>query len=206
MPTSHKADATIERIVAAATLEFASHGIAGARIDRLAKAARTSKERVYAHFRGKEALYRHVAGRELAAMADAVDLDPRDLPDYAGRLHDHALKHPERHRLMLWGQLELAADAASGDDPIQESLRRKLDKLREAQKVGDLDADWAAEDVLVFVTQLATSWAGQPHLVPAGAEQHTFMDGRRAAIVTAVQRLFPSQTAGTGPAIHAPAG
>jgi Tetracyclin repressor-like, C-terminal domain len=34
-------------------------------------------------------------------------MDPTDLPGYAGRVHDYFTRHPERQRLMLWGQLEL---------------------------------------------------------------------------------------------------
>lgn len=178
--------------MAAATAEFARHGIAGARVDRIAKAARTSKERVYAYFPNKEALYRFVAGRELAAMADAVQLDPTDLPGYAGRVHDDAVRHPERHRLMMWGQLELTAGEAPPDDPVQESLRRKIELLRKAQDAGHLDPAWEPEDVLVFVSQLATSWASQTHLAPKGEERDAFLAARRAAIVAAVGRLFPA--------------
>lgn len=185
-------DTTSDRIVSAATAEFARHGIAGARVERIAKEARTSKERVYAYFRGKEALYRFVAGRELAAMAEAVPLDPADLPGYAGRMHDHAVEHPERHRLMMWGQLELAAGQAPADDPVQESLRRKVEQLREAQHDGRLDSAWEPEDVLVFVSQLALSWAGQGDLVPTGEERDAFLSARRVAIVAAVQQLFPA--------------
>jgi len=38
------------------------------------------------------------------------------------------------------------------------------------------------------------AWAAQPDLVPAGDddERDTFMAARRAAIVTAIQRLFPT--------------
>ncbi|WP_373310185.1 helix-turn-helix domain-containing protein, partial [Streptomyces purpurascens] len=43
-------------MLAAAMEEFAGHGIAGARVDRIAKLAKTSKERVYAYFRSKDAL------------------------------------------------------------------------------------------------------------------------------------------------------
>ena len=38
----------------------------GARIDRIAKAAAASKERLYAHFTDKEALFRSVAGADMA--------------------------------------------------------------------------------------------------------------------------------------------
>ncbi|MFF4274177.1 TetR family transcriptional regulator [Streptomyces sp. NPDC001536] len=191
-PRTSTTDTTIDRIIAAATTEFAGHGIAGARVERIAKAARTSKERVYAHFRGKEALYRFVAGRELAAMAEAVPMDATDLPGYAGRLHDHAARHPERHRLMMWGQLELPAGEPAADDPFQESLRHKIEQLRKAQDAGHLDPAWDPEDILVFVSQLALSWVSQTSLAPADEERDAFLASRRAAIVAAVQRLFPA--------------
>lgn len=210
-------DATSDRIVAAATAEFARYGIAGARVERIAKAARTGKERVYAYFPSKEALYRFVAGRELAAMAEAVPLDPTDLPAYAGRMHDHATHHPERHRLMMWGQLELPTEQTPPDDPLQDSLRRKIEQLRKAQDAGHLDPAWEPEDILVFVSQLATSWASQTHLAPVGEERDAFMAARRAAVVAAVQRLFPATVSDTAaiaasrrswcrPGWHAPAG
>ncbi|MFF4835300.1 TetR family transcriptional regulator [Streptomyces sp. NPDC001315] len=201
-PRTSTTDTTIDRIIAAATTEFAGHGIAGARVERIAKAARTSKERVYAHFRGKEALYRFVAGRELAGMAEAVPMDATDLPGYAGRLHDHAARHPERHRLMMWGQLELPAGVPAADDPFQESLRHKIEQLRKAQDAGHLDPAWEPEDILVFVSQLALSWVSQASLAPADEERDAFLASRRAAIVAAVQRLFPA-AGDTGPATAA---
>ena len=189
---SNITDATRDRIITAATAEFARHGIAGARVERIAKAARTSKERVYAYFRSKEELYRFVAAQELAAMAEVVRLDPTDLPGYAGRVHDHAIQHPERHRLMMWGRLELPAEAAPADDPLHESMRRKVEQLRKAQDAGHLDSAWEPEDILMFVSQLATSWAGQSDLAPVGEESDAFLAARRTAIVAAVQRLFPA--------------
>lgn len=182
------ADSTGDRIIAAATAEFSRHGIAGARIERIAKAARTSKERVYAYYRSKEALYRFVASRELAAVAEAVRLDPTDLPEYAGRIHDYFARHPERLRLMNWGRLELPPDQAPADDPMRSSLRRKAEQLRQAQEAGILDDSWDPRDILVFVNQLALSWVDQADPDADDA----FRAARRAAIVAAVQRLFPA--------------
>jgi AcrR family transcriptional regulator len=45
------------RILAAATAEFARHGLGGARIDRIADAAGANKRMVYYHIGDKEALY-----------------------------------------------------------------------------------------------------------------------------------------------------
>ncbi|MBM2614093.1 TetR family transcriptional regulator [Actinoplanes sp. LDG1-06] len=178
-------DSTGDRIVAAATAEFSEHGVAGARIDRIARSARTSKERVYAYFRSKEALYRHVLRQELTAVAEATRMDPTDLPEYAGRIHDYFTTHPGRYRLMMWGQM----DAVPDDDPIREATTYKVDKLRQAQKDGTLDPAWDPLDILVFVNQIAMSWAAQPAKVPEARGELT---DRRAAIVAAVERLFPA--------------
>jgi AcrR family transcriptional regulator len=181
-------DSTGDRIVAAATAEFSRYGIAGARIERIAKAAKTSKERVYAYFRSKEALYQFVAARELALVAAATRMDPTDLPGYAGRIHDYFTRHPDRLRLMTWGQMELPLP----DDPMRESMLHKVEQLRKAQEAGRLDPAWDPLDVLVLVNRIAMSWAAQPDLAPEAApERDAFMAARRAAIVAAVERLFP---------------
>ncbi|WP_288337377.1 TetR family transcriptional regulator [uncultured Gordonia sp.] len=190
-------DSTRDRIIAAATVEFAEHGISGARIERIAKSARTSKERVYAYFRGKDDLYRYVAARELTAMAEAVPLNPADLPDYAVRVHDHLVKYPARLRLMKWGQLEQRSDEqAAGDDPFRLLIDGKVDQLRRAQTDGVIDGHWDPRDILVFVSQLATSWAEQADLIPIGRERDVFLDERRRAINDAVGRIFPPTSPG----------
>jgi len=76
---------------------------------------------------------------------------------------------------------------------MQESIRRKVEQLREAQGAGHLDPAWDPRDILVFVSQLATSWvAADTTLGPIGEERDRFMTARRAAVVTAVERLFPA--------------
>lgn len=182
-----------DRIITAATAEFAQYGIAGARIERIARTARTSKERLYAYFRSKEDLYSAVIEQELTAIADATRLDPTDLPGYAGRVHDYFLAHPDRFRLMSWGQLELGQGSeANTNDPLQVSIRHKVKQLHQAQADGYLDPEWAPEDILTFVTQLAMAWADQT--LPAEKKTRAaLLVHRRAAIVNAVQRLFPKR-------------
>jgi AcrR family transcriptional regulator len=193
MSPSSGTDSTRDRVVVAATAEFSRYGIAGARIERIAKAAKTSKERVYAYFSSKEALYRFVSAQEFAAVAEATRMDPADLPGYAGRVHDYFTSHPERFRLMTWGQLELTAGEPGPGDPIQQSMDSKTEQLRQAQEAGRLDPAWDPLDVLVLVNRIAMSWAAQPDLAPtAGEERDSFLAARRAAIVAAVERLFPA--------------
>lgn len=193
MTSSTTPDSTRDRIVTAARAEFARYGIAGARITRIAKAAKTSTERLYAYFRSKEELYGFIAGRELAAVSEATRLDPTNLPEYAGRVHDYFIQHPDRYRLVSWGRLELAGDTA--DDPaMRETIRRKTAQIRKAQEAGQLDPSWEPIDILVFLNQIASAWAGQLDLVDAVADQvrDRSLAARRAAVVRAVERLFPA--------------
>ncbi|MFE6912200.1 TetR family transcriptional regulator [Streptomyces erythrochromogenes] len=184
--------ATRQRIIDAAKEEFAQHGIAGARVDRIAKQAQTSKERVYAYFSSKEALYHHVAEQELTALVEATQLDTADLPGYAGILFDHFTARPDHYRLITWGRLELADDA-DATDPLQTTIARKIDQLGDAQRSGLLDTSWDPVDVLALINQIATTWAGQPEICAAAAQRaaDTSTAARRAALVTAVERLFP---------------
>ncbi|WP_433508641.1 TetR family transcriptional regulator [Nonomuraea sp. CA-143628] len=187
-------DSTRDRIVAAAQAEFARHGIAGARVDRIAKAARSSKERVYAYFRSKEELYGYVAARELAVAAEAIHLDPADLPAYAGQLFDYFTAHPDRYRFVSWGRLELGADPADGTpNPYSRAILGKVETIRRAQQVGDLDPAWDPVDVMSLITQLATAWIGQPELAALAqrAAADPSLAARRAAVVRAVRTLFP---------------
>jgi len=56
------AEATRRAILASARAEFAAHGLAGARIDRIAARSGCNKERLYASFGDKEQLYQRVLG------------------------------------------------------------------------------------------------------------------------------------------------
>lgn len=193
MPPASSTAATRDRILSAARTEFARYGIAGARIDRIAKAAKTSKERVYAYFESKESLYRFVSGQELTAIVEATRMDPADLPGYAGRLHDYYTTHPEQFRLLQWGRLELDPDEATPDDPVQATMAGKLELLRRAQREGILDPSWDPIDILVLLNQIAASWAAYTDFDPADPdERDKFLRDRHAAVVTAVQRLFPA--------------
>jgi TetR/AcrR family transcriptional regulator len=64
--------ATKAAIVAAALEEFAQLGLAGARIDEIARAARVNKALLYYYFESKEHLYEGVVEQMFIAMTDAL--------------------------------------------------------------------------------------------------------------------------------------
>src|SRR5436853_2952813 len=61
-----------DRILAAAALEFAARGFAGARVDRIARRARVNKAMIYYHFRSKQALYRTLLRRMFTVTDDPL--------------------------------------------------------------------------------------------------------------------------------------
>jgi AcrR family transcriptional regulator len=80
----HKPEQTREAILDAAMREFALEGVAGARTEAIARAAKVNKALLYYYFKDKEALFGAVMDRvftELTSSIDAAiksDLPPKD--------------------------------------------------------------------------------------------------------------------------------
>ena len=62
-----------DRIRAAAALEFAERGYAGARVDRIARRARVNKAMLYYHFASKQALYRDLLRSTFSSLAAELE-------------------------------------------------------------------------------------------------------------------------------------
>src|SRR5215813_3009987 len=60
--------ATKELLLAAATEEFAEHGLAGARIDRIAERAGANKRLLYVYFGDKDQIFDAVLERQIASL------------------------------------------------------------------------------------------------------------------------------------------
>jgi len=89
-------DPSRERILQAAIREFSEHGLAGARTNTIATAARVNKALLYYYFRDKEGLY-VAALEEVAGKIASAALSVLDLKCSAGeRLLRTALQHFDR--------------------------------------------------------------------------------------------------------------
>lgn len=107
-PRVHDPQRTMAGILEVATAEFGEKGLAGARIDEIAAATRTSKRMIYYYFGSKEGLYLAVledAYRRMRAIEGELHLD--DLaPEAALRklvafTFDHHQEHPGYIRLVM---------------------------------------------------------------------------------------------------------
>lgn len=64
----HKQIDSAERILSAGRLEFSKYGLAGARVDRIARRAGINKAMIYYHFRSKENLYQEVINKQFSSL------------------------------------------------------------------------------------------------------------------------------------------
>jgi AcrR family transcriptional regulator len=96
------ADATRTRVLLAAKMEFAHHGLSGARVDAIAKRAKANKQMIYHYFGSKRALYLKVleeAYRDIRHAEAELELDhlgpERALKVLVAFTWDYYLQNPE---------------------------------------------------------------------------------------------------------------
>lgn len=182
-----KADETRERILDAALGEFSAYGVAGARVDRIARNAGCNKNLIYIYFGNKEDLFTTVLRTHLLRVYEELEFTPDDLPGYAGRVFDFAMTHPGLMRLMTWSALE----GPAGSPAERTSSRGK--------KIGVMTSAGAARQepgglppafLLTAIMALATAWNPAspfgPVLDPAAAAD---LPGLRRNVVAAVRLL-----------------
>ena len=152
-------------ILEVATREFAEKGLAGARIDAIAAAMRTSKRMIYYYFGSKEALYLAVleeAYRRIRAIESEAHLDDLLPEDALRKLVGHTVayqwNHPEFVRLVQSENIQRAQYLAQS-----KSIRRlnatAIDGLRRViqrgQKAGVFRAAIDAVDLHMSISALS---------------------------------------------------
>jgi AcrR family transcriptional regulator len=180
-PLTARGAATRDRIVEVATKEFAEHGIAGARVERIVAAARTNKAQLYAYFGSKEGLFDAIFAGSLERIVTVVPVDADDLADWAVRLYDEYLRRPDLIRLATWARLErrpaghLVADADRLDD-------HKLRAIAEAQTAGAVRPG-DPFDVMAIVIAMSMAWSPVSNVYAATAEEPAEVHERRRALL-----------------------
>ena len=176
-------DTKKQQLLEAALTEFATYGVAGARVDRLARQAGISPGLVYSFYAGKDQLFDAVFDMIVDLAVSSVPMDADHLAEYAAQLYDIGRRHPEVHRFLTWYQLE-RGDAATPASATK-SMAEKVDAIRDAQHRGVVTPALPAAQILALVLTLANMWS-QPNegvlaLVPATK--------RRRVVIDAVARI-----------------
>lgn len=186
-----------QRLLDAATAEFAACGVAGARVDRISAAAQVNKAQLYGWFGSKDGLFDAVFAQHLHRIVDAVPFTADDLPGYAVALYDSYLTDPALVRLASWNRLERVptGDLLVGHPGLTDP---KAAAIAQAQAEGWIVGGIRPDEVYSLVIALAGTWspisatfAASPLDPPA---DH---DRRRAALRQVVSRaLVPRSEVG----------
>jgi AcrR family transcriptional regulator len=175
------AEATRERILDAALAEFSTYGVAGARVDRIAKNAGCNKNLIYIYFENKESLFTTVLRKNLSGLYEDLPFTPEHLPEFAGRVFDFSLDRPDLFRLLAWSTLDQDAPALPERVTTHDV---KVEKIRTAQETGLVGTEFSPPVLLAMIMAMATAWSGA---FPYGSPPNP--DGQeRAAIRDSVMR------------------
>jgi AcrR family transcriptional regulator len=176
--------ATRARLLDAAYEEFSARGLAGARVDRIATAAKANKQAIYAYFGSKEDLFDAVLEARLTVLADTVPFTPDDLPAYIGGLFDALVAAPELMRLTHWRRLER-------DDATPGEVESHASKARELRAALNLPDDRTAVDILEIVVAMSSAWLDVPAALRAvgGLSAAKRRKAHREILVASVQAI-----------------
>ncbi|WP_415972087.1 TetR family transcriptional regulator [Rhodococcus sp. 077-4] len=182
--------ATRARLLAAATEEFATYGVAGARVDRIAAQAKSNKSLIYSYFGNKDALFDIAFDTRVDTDIENIVFTPEDLPGYAVKLYDMYLGDPTLVRLLTWARLERTPsgplfDRRPGHDD------EKFEMIADAQRTGLLVDDVEAADIWSMLIALAGTWAQAAIIHTADRNEPDIdHDRRKAALAATVGRAF----------------
>jgi TetR/AcrR family transcriptional regulator len=149
-------------ILRAAVREFAHEGVAGARTDAIARAAKVNKALLYYYFKDKEALYGavldQVFGGLIACVGEVLsrDLPPREkILAYAGAHFDYVASHPMYPRIV---QGEMMGAGRGRTNHLARIAKRYFQplfgRLAEVLKTGQASGDFRPVDPLHFVPSM----------------------------------------------------
>lgn len=139
LKTQRDPERTKSRILTAALLEFARHGFAGARVDTIARRARTNKRMLYHYFTDKDGLFcavlRHKIGERLRQVGQAAHkTDKSELTLwFEQNCHD-----AEWVRLLAWESLQCSKDKIMDEAERRRHVLNGVKRIREKQAGGEL--------------------------------------------------------------------
>jgi AcrR family transcriptional regulator len=144
--------------------EFAEHGLAGARVDRIAGRARANKQLVYYYFGSKEALF-DAAVTAMAERLTAASPHPGSLSEWLVDEADAVAAAPQWTHLLAFESLQRGNDAVMSEADRQRAGRAAVARVRDAQRAGRLPRGLDPAQLYLAVHALASHSASYPQLV-----------------------------------------
>ena len=151
---SRDPERTRQRILAASLKEFSAKGLAGARVDAIARRAGINKRMLYHYFGNKHGLFSAVLRHKLAQRDALLAVAPEDARDALAYWFDAACNDPDWIRLLEWEALQ------AGEKKLVLEVRRRagaenaVERVRRRQARGLLKANLDTRHLLLSVMAL----------------------------------------------------
>ncbi|HEV2731207.1 MAG TPA: TetR/AcrR family transcriptional regulator [Terriglobales bacterium] len=195
-------------ILDAAVGEFSREGVAGARTDAIARAARVNKALLYYYFKDKEALYNAVLDQVFGGLAAVIgEVISRDLPPkekilaYACAHFDYIANHPLYPRIVQGEMMSGSRGRAPHLERIAKQYFRPVFAglaavLREGQARGEFRAVDPMHFIPSMIAMIVFYFTNAPVMrMVTGRDPYSpeFLHQRRAAVLDFISAaLFQS--------------
>jgi AcrR family transcriptional regulator len=149
-------------ILKAAVIEFSREGVAGARTDAIARAAKVNKALLYYYFKDKEALYGAVLDQVFGGLTESVQpafalhLPPREtILAYVRAHYDYIASHPLYPRIVQGEMMRASRGGTTQLDRIVKQYFLPLSRrLAQVLKEGMAAGDFRQVDPMQFVSSM----------------------------------------------------
>jgi TetR/AcrR family transcriptional regulator len=185
-----------DRVLAAAIDEFAQHGLAGARVDRISDRAKVNKQLIYYYFEDKAGLF-DAAVKHLATAFNRVrsTLPPAPAQRMAAYF-DGATQDQSIIRMLLWEALEHEpGEPWLEHDGRSAHMQLAVERLREEQRQGAIPYELDAAQLFLSFQALASHPYAFPQMTQfitgMDASSDEFVTARKAFLLALGHRLFP---------------
>ncbi len=146
---------TREKILTAALKEFAAHGVAGARVDAIARQAAVNKRMLYHYFGSKRGLFREVLRRKITerrALIEGASGDPAENLPFRFSIMCRDL---DWVRLLGWEAVQFNGEKIFEEKFRRAGMARARARARREQAEGLLSSKFAAGHLLLAKLSLA---------------------------------------------------
>lgn len=158
-------DHTRERILAAALAEFSAKGLAGGRVDLIARRARVNKRMLYYCFGNKQELYREILRRKFSERAGFVDSIPPNLGGALLHIYQSGGEDIDFVRLMEWEAIDPGKGRLIAETERRALFEKTIAVLRALQVNGGLPKEVNLTQLLISMIALAVFPLAMPQMI-----------------------------------------
>jgi TetR/AcrR family transcriptional regulator len=145
---------TQECILAAALTDFSAKGLAGARVDEIARRAGVNKRMLYHYFGSKDGLFSAVLGKKLTEREALLEDTTAHPADMFVRWFKAGCNDPDWYRLLQWEALQPSENHVVHEERRRAVLARALQHVRQLQAQGTLPKELVPEQLLISMIAL----------------------------------------------------